>query len=158
KVPQLLREATTIDHLECATPFEAEIRELRLIHALQPRFNRAGKGRRQPAYLKLTDERFPRVTVVRKPAPNALGPFRSTTAARVVREAIESAIPLRRCTTRIGRRTEIVGGPPCVPAQLGVATCPCRGHVDEDEYAVLTDCVRHALTIDPATVLSPLAA
>jgi DNA polymerase-3 subunit epsilon len=158
KVPQLLREAVAIDHFECATPFEAEIRELRLIHELQPRFNRAGKGRRQPAYLKLTDERFPRVTVVRKPAANALGPFRTATAAHAVREAIESAIPLRRCTTKVGRRAEIVGGPPCVPAQLGVATCPCRGHVDEEEYGVLTDCVRRALTSEPDTVLGPLEA
>ena len=40
KVPQLLRELATIDHRVCATPFEAEIRELRLIQraaaALQP--------------------------------------------------------------------------------------------------------------------------
>ena len=73
-----------------------------------------------------------------------------------MREAIETAVPLRRCTTRIGERAEIVGGPPCVPAQLGVATCPCRGHVDEDEYRVLTDLVRTALTSEPAILLRPL--
>jgi DNA polymerase-3 subunit epsilon len=158
KVPQLLREATSIDHIECPSVFEAEIRELRLIHALQPRFNRRGKRGRQYAYLKLTDERFPRVAVVRKPSDDAtcLGPFHSANAAHLVREAIETAVPLRRCTTRIGKRVEIVGGPPCVPAQLGVATCPCRGHVDEDEYRVLTDLVRTALTSEPAILLRPL--
>jgi DNA polymerase-3 subunit epsilon len=161
KVPQLLRETATIDHRECATPFEAEIRELRLIHALRPRFNRAGKRSRQDAYLRLTDERFPRVTVSRTPPSDghpSLGPFASTGAAHLVREAIESAVPLRRCTTRVGKRAEIVGGPPCVPAQLGVATCPCRGHVDDEEYSTLTNIVRTALTSQPATLFEPLAA
>ena len=44
KVPQLLRELVTIDHRVCASAFEAEVRELRLIQRLQPRFNRHGQG------------------------------------------------------------------------------------------------------------------
>jgi len=160
KVPQLLREATAIDHRECRSAFEAEIRELRLIHELQPRFNRVGKGFKRYAYLRLTDERFPRLTVARAPAPGAtsLGPFFSAAAAHVVREAVETVVPLRRCNTRIGRRTEIACGPACVPAQLGVAACPCRGHVDEHEYASIVETARAGLTSDPAQVCDPLAA
>ena len=160
KVPQLLRELATIDHRVCATAFEAEVRELRLIQRLQPRFNRRGKSVRAGAYLKLTDERFPRLTVTRKPAADGscLGPFASTTSAHLVREAIESAVPLRRCATRLGRRAAIVDGPPCVPAQLGVAACPCRGHVDEATYAELVGTVRRALTGEPQVALEPLEA
>ena len=104
KVPQLLREIAAIDHRVCASAFEAEIRELRLIRELRPRFNRQGKTTRAEAYLKLTNERFPRLTVTRTaPADDVqLGPFASAAAAHVVREAIESAVPLRRCTTRLG--------------------------------------------------------
>jgi len=160
KVPQLLRELATIDHRVCATPFEAEVRELRLIQRLQPRFNRHGKSTRATAYLKLTDERFPRLTVTRKPVADGscLGPFASTTSAHLVREAIESAVPLRRCATRVGRRASIVDGPPCVPAQLGVAACPCRGHVDETTYAEFVCTVRRALTTEPEVALAPLEA
>jgi len=160
KVPQLLRELATIDHRVCATAFEAEVRELRLIQRLQPRFNRHGKSMRANAYLKLTDERFPRLTVTRKPAADgsSLGPFASTTSAHLVREAIESAVPLRRCATRLGRRAPIVDGPPCVPAQLGVAACPCRGHVDETTYAEFVGTVRRALTSEPEVALGPLEA
>jgi DNA polymerase-3 subunit epsilon len=160
KVPQLLRELATIDHRVCASTFEAEIRELRLIQRLQPRFNRHGKSTRASAYLKLTDERFPRLTVTRTPAPDgsSLGPFHSTTTAHLVREAIESAVPLRRCTTRVGRRAPIVEGPPCVPAQLGVAACPCRGHVDDATYDAFVGAVRRALTNEPEVALAPLEA
>jgi DNA polymerase III subunit epsilon len=160
KVPQLLRELVTIDHRVCATAFEAEIRELRLIQRLQPRFNRHGKAARASAYLKLTDERFPRLTVTRTPVASGsgLGPFPSSAVAHLVREAIETAIPLRRCGMRIGRRAVISDGPPCVPAQLGVAACPCRGHIDDGAYAEFVAAVRRALTSEPDVALAPLEA
>ena len=41
------------------------MRELRLIQELEPRFNRQSKSWRRYAYLKLTDERFPRLVVSR---------------------------------------------------------------------------------------------
>jgi DNA polymerase-3 subunit epsilon len=158
KVPQLLRELATIEHRVCASAFEAEIRELRLIQSLAPRFNRRGKSPRSGAYLKLTDERFPRLTVTRRASADAagLGPFASTAAAHLVREAIETAVPLRRCATRLGRNAPLVDGPPCVPAQLGVAACPCRGHIDESTYDEFVGQVRRALTSEPAIALSPL--
>ena len=65
KVPQLLRETMSIDHLVCRGPLEAAVREIRLIQAFQPRFNRQAKVWRKYAYLKLTNERFPRLTVTR---------------------------------------------------------------------------------------------
>ncbi|HEV7524455.1 MAG TPA: DEDD exonuclease domain-containing protein [Acidimicrobiia bacterium] len=159
KVPQLLRELTAIDHRVCGSAFEAEVRELRLIRRLQPRFNRRGKSKGAGAYLKLTNERFPRLTVTRTPAPDdsGLGPFSSTNTAHLVREAIESAVPLRRCTTRVGRRAGIESGPPCTPAQLGVAACPCHGHVDEDTYSEFVATVKRALTTEPEVALTPLA-
>ena len=57
-----------------------------------------------------------------------------------------------------GSKTAIEHGPPCVPAQLGVATCPCRGQIDEEEYAALADVVRRGLGEDPALLCAPLEA
>jgi DNA polymerase III subunit epsilon len=160
KVPQLLREIATIDHRVCGSVFEAEIRELRLIRELQPRFNRHGKTWRKYAYLKLTTERFPRLAVTRAPTKSdvCLGPFPSAAAAHAVKEAIETVVPLRRCATRVGKKQELPDGPPCVPAQLGVATCPCRGHCPADDYATLIDHVREGVTTNPAQLCDPLEA
>jgi DNA polymerase-3 subunit epsilon len=161
KVPQLLRETVSIEHRECRGPFEAAIRELRLIQRLEPRFNRQSKSWRKYSYLKLTAERFPRLIVTRVAKDDGscyLGPFRSSAAAHSAREAIEDAVPLRRCTTRIGRNAELETGPPCVPAQLGVATCPCREQVSEGAYAELADLVRRGLNDDPALLCAPLEA
>ena len=88
---------------------------------------------------------------------SALGPFRSSASAHAVREAIETVVPLRRCSTRVGRRAPLADGAPCLPAQLGVATCPCRGHADEDEYADLVATVLRGLGPDPDALCRPLA-
>ena len=161
KVPQLLREAEALDWIECPDELEASVREARLIRELEPRFNRRGKGWRAYAYLKLTlAERFPRLTVVREVRDDGalyIGPLSSAAAAHTVREAIETAVPLRRCTTRVGRRTEIVCDAPCAPAQLGVACCPCRGHTGEAEYQRVVDTAVRGLTTEPALLADPLA-
>jgi DNA polymerase-3 subunit epsilon len=159
KVPQLLREVEAIDVIPCAHPLEAAVREIRLIHEFEPRFNRQAKAWRSYAYLKLTlDERFPRLAVVRDQRDDGaryLGPFRSMRGAQGVREAIESAVALRRCTKRIGRKTEL-GGEPCLPAVLGASTCPCSGACPADEYAALVLEVVAGLDGEPERLLGPL--
>jgi DNA polymerase-3 subunit epsilon len=159
KVPQLLRETVRIEHRVCRGPLEAAVRELRLIQRLEPRFNRESKSWRRYTYLKLTAERFPRLVVTRAVRADGacyLGPFRSSAAAHRAREAIEDAMPLRRCGLRIGRKAELSSGPPCVPAQLGVATCPCRRQLAEEDYSALADTARRALQEEHTLVCTPL--
>jgi DNA polymerase III subunit epsilon len=158
KISQLLRETVTIDHVVCAGTLEAAVLEVRLIHRHQPPFNRRAKLWSRYAYVKLTvDEAFPRLSVVRSPRPNDgcvyLGPLASTAAARLVADAIESAVPIRRCTAKVPK-TPVAG--PCAPAQLGVATCPCAGTVSKAEYAAIVDRLVRGLTGDPAILLDPL--
>ncbi len=105
KISQLLRETETIDHIVCSGPLEAAVLEVRLIHRHLPPFNHRSKLWSRYAYLKLTlNEAFPRLSVVRTVKAGDgclyLGPLSSTGAARQVAEAIESAVPLRRCSAR----------------------------------------------------------
>jgi DNA polymerase-3 subunit epsilon len=157
KVLPLLREAEGVDHVVCPSPLEAAVLEVRLIHRYLPPYNQRSTRWRRYAYLKLTTrERFPRLSVVRAPADDGclyLGPLPSTAAARQVAEAIESAVPLRRCSTRPGRALRDA---PCTPAQLGVATCPCAGTISEDDYRPLVETVVAGLTSEPEILLTPL--
>jgi DNA polymerase-3 subunit epsilon len=158
KVGQLLRETVAIDHTPTATPLEAAVLEVRLIHQHLPRFNRQAKTWSRYAYLKLTlNERFPRLSVVRTAKDDGalyLGPLPTTAAARRVADAIECAAPIRRCTT-VPPRTPRPA--PCAPAQLGVSTCPCAGGIGEDEYRLVIDLIVRGLTVEPALLLDPLA-
>jgi DNA polymerase III subunit epsilon len=158
KVGQLLREACAIDHVECAGTLEAAVLEVRLIHHHQPRFNRQSKLWRRYVYLKLTlDERFPRFSVVRAPKTDDgclyLGPLPSHAAARRVAEAVETVVPLRRCSSRPPATPRPA---PCAPAQLGVATCPCAGAIGATDYADHVERAVRGLTTEPGLLLGPL--
>ncbi|HEX2574813.1 MAG TPA: GIY-YIG nuclease family protein, partial [Aquihabitans sp.] len=156
KVGQLLRETERIDHVVCPSALEAAVLEVRLIHRLEPRFNRQLTTWRRYVYLKLTDERFPRLSVVKAIRDDAalyLGPLPSHQAAKRVAEAIETAVPLRRCTATPGRQLRAGA---CAAAQLGVATCPCAGQTSEDAYAAIVATVRRGLLHEPAVLLGPL--
>ncbi len=157
KVGQLLREVHTIDHQVCSNTLEAAVVEVRLIHEHQPRFNRQAKDWSRYAYLKLTlGEAFPRLSIVRSVRDDGalyLGPLTSTNQARRVAEAIETAVPLRRCTATPGRTLR---SGPCAPAQLGVATCPCAGAISREQYAAIVERTVAGLRRDPRVLLAPL--
>lgn len=142
-VAGLLRATTSIDHLVCTSTLEAAVLESRLLQRLAPPSNVAGKPR-SPAYVRLDPaEPFARLSVVRRAKGDAvhLGPLASTGTARLVVEAVESVVPLRRCTAPLKRAVLPCRDAPCTPAQLGVASCPCAGTIGAAPYQ---DHVRHA--------------
>ncbi|HEY5154549.1 MAG TPA: DEDD exonuclease domain-containing protein [Acidimicrobiales bacterium] len=157
KVGQLLRETHAIDHRCCATTLEAAVVEVRLIHEHLPRFNRQAKDWARYPYLKLTlNEPFPRLSVVRVAKDDGalyLGPLPSARAAKRVAEAIETSVPLRRCTATPGRSPRTAA---CAPAQLGVASCPCAGEMTREQYAEVVARAVRGLRDDPALLLDPL--
>jgi DNA polymerase-3 subunit epsilon len=141
----LLRETTRIDHRVCATEIEAEVRELRAIARWRPRFNRRLKPPGRAVWLKLTSERFPRLSIVRSIRDDGatyLGPLRSSRDAERIRDALHDALPLRRCTMRIGARTR---APACALAEMGRCAAPCTGDVSPADYAAVVAQVRAAM-------------
>jgi DNA polymerase-3 subunit epsilon len=156
KIADLLRELAAIDHHPCATELEASVREVRLIQHHRPRYNRRGRNPERYCYLKLTRERFPRLSVVRRVQADGaryLGPFGSAGQAELVKAAIEDALPLRRCTMRIGARG---GGSACVLLELGRCLGPCTGAVAQERYGALVATLEGALDGDPEPILGPL--
>jgi len=160
KIPQLLRETATIRHEVCDNTLQAELLELRLIQQHTPRFNRRNTRPLKPQWIKLTTgEAFPRLSVVRsQKGPGVyLGPVGSRRSADLVVEAIQTVVPLRRCTTKMGK-----GGKPkraglCTAAQLGVAACPCTGDLDPREYANTVADAERFMTSHPHLALDRLA-
>ncbi|GAC1309009.1 MAG: DEDD exonuclease domain-containing protein [Acidimicrobiales bacterium] len=166
KVGPLLRELVSIDHIQCTSELEASVLEVRLIHRLAPRYNTRSTHWRSYAYVKLTlDERWPRLSVVREPRSGDgclyLGPVGSARTARMIVDALHTALPIRRCTRRIpvgvAGATGLRDGP-CAPAQLGVATCPCAGAVSPAAYAAIVGELARAWVGDHGPLLHPLAA
>ncbi len=153
-IGNLLRELANIDYHVCENVLEAEVTELRLIHAHRPRYNRRSLPPRRARWLKLTREPFPRLSMAFSPAQEgmlSLGPFRSKNSVELAMTAIWDALPIRRCTGKAGGRTAR-----CGPAQLGVALCPCAGDLERATYDQVIERLQTAVELDPALLLDPL--
>ena len=83
RMKEMVALAQRVDHVECAHALEAGVRELRLLAAHAPPYNRRSRFPQRWWWVTLTDEAFPRLSVVRAPRHDrALGPFRSAPTPR----------------------------------------------------------------------------
>ena len=65
RIKEMVALATAVDHVECAHDLEAGVRELRLLAAHAPPYNRRSKFPQRWWWVVLTDEAFPRFSSVR---------------------------------------------------------------------------------------------
>jgi len=137
QVEALLAHTASVEATECGSELEAAVLEARLIRELAPPYNRRGKTWRRYAYLRIDpSEAFPRVKLVREPRGEGafLGPFPSSRHARLAQEALEDAVPIRRCTRSMGATTRFA---PCALADMGRCVAPCDGRVGAERYGEL---------------------
>ena len=93
RIHEMVRVATGVRGIECATDLEAQVRELRMIAARSPRYNRRSRNQHRLWWLKLTSGSFPRLVATRTPSPGDLfwGPFPGLAAARESARAFRDA-------------------------------------------------------------------
>jgi DNA polymerase-3 subunit epsilon len=159
RISEMLAAASRVEAIECAHSLEAEVRELRLIAAHKPPYNRRSKFPERVHWLKLTDEPYPRLSVVRKLTDDRasyLGPFASTRAAELAAAAVYDALPLRQCTHKLSVRTP---RPACALAELGRCPAPCEHQISVPVYeAVAAGPFRAATSDDLGPLVSALLA
>jgi DNA polymerase-3 subunit epsilon len=159
RISEMLAAATRVEALECAHALEAEVRELRMIAAHAPPYNRRSKYPERVVWLKLTAEAYPRLSVVRALADDGaayLGPFSSRRTAELAAAAVYDAVPLRQCTHKLSTRTRT---PACALAELGRCPAPCEHRITTEEYASrAASPFRTATHGDPQPVVDALLA
>lgn len=159
RIGEMVGLAERVDAVPCAHALEAGIRELRLLAECKPRYNRRSTRPERSVWLKLTDEAYPRLSVVRRAADDGadyLGPLPSRRAAEAVRDAIHDAFPLRQCTDRLSAR--VITRRSCALAQIGRCPAPCEHRIDAAGYRLLAASVGAAWRGDVAPLADPLLA
>jgi len=124
-----------IKFLTTETEAEALILESNFIKKHQPRYNVLLKDDKHYPYLRLTtQERFPRLEVVRRVKKDSATYFGPYTMVKEIRETIRliyKIFPLRQSKDRLDgtaiRR-------PCLNYQMGRCLAPCAGYPSEMEY------------------------
>ncbi|HEY0903252.1 MAG TPA: DEDD exonuclease domain-containing protein [Marmoricola sp.] len=145
RMGEMVGLATRVEGIECATPLEAEVRELRLIALHKPRYNRRSRFPDKVHWLKLTNEPWPRLSLVRRVLDDDadyLGPFSSRKRAERSLAALHEAFPVRQCS---GRLPLAPSRSACVLAEMGRCLAPCDGSVDIDGYASMVADLRDNL-------------
>ena len=159
RMGEMVAIAERVDPIPCAHALEAAVRELRLIGAHKPRYNRRSKFPERSVWLKLTDEVFPRLSIVRAPPGDGvphLGPLRTQRQAEAVRDAIHDAVPLRQCSDRLSLRKIVRRA--CALAGIGRCSAPCEGGATPEDYGALVALVAAAWTGDVRPLVDPMRA
>jgi len=151
RVDDMLRDVALIEHHTTHAEIEAAVLELREIHALRPHYNRRSKPPKSLHWVRLTDERFPRLQLVRIAGRGLLdlGPFGSRRAAEQVMYALWDGSNLRRCAISRGN---------CTCGVVAPARCPLSGDVEPAEYARTVREFRRAVAHDPRPLFDRLGA
>lgn len=160
RITEMLGYAESIKTITCATILEAQIEELRLISSTKPRYNRRSRNPERVSWIRLTDELFPRLSIVRDPTAldddgGWCGPFSSRVDAQLTLEAIYEAIGVRQCTPRITLASQ-KRAHACILLDLNKCDAPCIGQTTTDQYRLHIDRTTAALHQDASIVTAHL--
>ena len=158
RMEEMIRVATGVETIPCTTALQAEVAELRLIASHAPRYNRRSKFPERMLWIKITNEAFPRLSVVREVRADQatyFGPFRRRQAAEDVLLAIYDGFPIRQCTPRLSPKRLTAA---CALAGMGRCSAPCDGTVSREAYAEIVAEVRKALSSDVRPAVSGVQA
>ena len=157
RMGEMVGLATTVTGIECATPLEAEVRELRLIAEHKPKYNRRSRFPERVLWVKLTTEPWPRLSLVRNVIDDDadyVGPYSSRRSAERAVTALQEAFPIRQCG---GRMPKVPSMSPCALAEMGRCLSPCDGSVSAGDYAAVVAGLRTSLLHQPDTVVASVS-
>jgi DNA polymerase III subunit epsilon len=157
RMGEMVGLAQSVTGIECATPLEAEVRELRLIAEHKPKYNRRSRFPERVHWIKLTVEPWPRLSLVREVLDDGaeyVGPYSSKKVAERSVAALHETFPVRQCG---GRMPKMPSLSPCALAEMGKCLSPCDGSVAPEDYAIVVARLRHSLVSQPDAVVESLS-
>jgi excinuclease ABC subunit C len=145
RTQQMLSQARTIELIITDSEAEALLLESSLIKRYFPKYNIELKDNEKFTYILITDERFPRMLLVRKSRGGRLksrgrayGPFLAGSAHVLVASTLRKIFKLRTCKVGQGR--------PCLQYHLGFCMGPCAGLVSQEEYGRQVEKLKEVLS------------
>lgn len=133
KVQILVSQIERLEYIITNTEVEALILESHLIKKHKPRYNILLKDDKKYPYFLVTDEDFPRISVVRKKNMNPekgryYGPYTDVRAMYSTLDFLKKIFPLKQC------KTPKFKDRPCLYYHIGRCMAPCQNLVTSEEY------------------------
>ncbi|GEK91913.1 excinuclease ABC subunit UvrC [Alkalibacterium kapii] len=129
KTKRLVEDIVDYETIVTGSDKEALLLEVTLIQKHQPKYNiRLKRGTSYP-YLKITNERDPKLVItseVEKDGAHYFGPYPDVWAASETKQLIQKIYPLRKCNGHQKRA--------CLYYHIGQCIGPCDHEIPEKEY------------------------
>ncbi|MFB0841460.1 excinuclease ABC subunit UvrC [Paenibacillus oleatilyticus] len=129
KTQLLVNDIVDFEYIVTANNMEALILECNLIKKYYPRYNVLLKDDKSFPYIKITNEKHPRLEVTRrvlKDKAKYFGPYPNPYAAGATKKLLDRLYPLRKCKTLPDRV--------CLYYHLGQCIAPCEYEVEQETY------------------------
>lgn len=128
-VPQIVK----VECIVVNTEVEALILESELIKKYKPKYNILLKDDKKFPYFLITDEEYPRITVIRKANKNMqkgkyFGPYTDSRAMYCTLETLGKIFPLKKC------KTPKFKSRPCLYYDIGQCSAPCQKLITSEDY------------------------
>ncbi len=136
KVNVLVSQIERLEYIITNTEVEALILESHLIKKYKPKYNILLKDDKKYPYFLITDEDFPRITIVRKKNMNPekgkyYGPYTDIRAMHATLDFLKKIFPLKQC------KTPKFKDRPCLYYHIGRCMAPCQNKVTPEEYKAI---------------------
>ncbi|MFR1672659.1 MAG: excinuclease ABC subunit UvrC [Candidatus Gastranaerophilaceae bacterium] len=133
KVSVLVSQIDKLEYIITNTEVEALILESHLIKKHKPRYNILLKDDKKYPYFLITDEDFPRITIVRKKNMNPekgryYGPYTDVRAMHATLDFLKKIFPLKQC------KNPKFKDRPCLYYHIGRCMAPCQNLITSEEY------------------------
>lgn len=133
KVAVLVSKIEKMEYIITDSEVEALILEAHLIKKHKPKYNILLKDDKKYPYFLITDEDYPRITVVRKKNINPdkgkfYGPYTNSRAMYSTLDFLKKIFPLKQC------KTPKFSNRPCLYYHIGKCMAPCQGKITPQEY------------------------
>ena len=133
KVQVLVSQIDRLEYIITNTEVEALILESHLIKKHKPKYNILLKDDKKYPYFLVTDEDFPRISIIRKKNMNPekgryYGPYTDIRAMHSTLDFLKKIFPLKQC------KTPKFKDRPCLYYQIGRCLAPCQNMVTSQEY------------------------
>ena len=138
KTAKLVANIVDVRVIVVATEFDALLLENSLIKQHQPRYNVMLKDDKSYPWIRIRNERFPRVEGMRNPEEDGseyFGPYASGRVMKTVVELVNAMYKLRSCNYDLSERNVERGKyKRCLEYHLGNCKAPCEGLQSQAEY------------------------
>lgn len=134
KTQRLVGEIADFEYIVVSSELESLLLEMNLIKKHDPKYNIMLKDDKSYPYIKLTNERHPRLLITRKvnrKSGKYFGPYPNATAAGETKRLLDRLYPLRKCRSLPDRV--------CLYYHIGQCLAPCVNTIPEETYKQMTE-------------------